>query len=503
MGFRDWTLLFAATGHLALALASISRAGKNPLALPFALLAFDLFGFTFATFCNHQLVGAHEAWRTADVVLTALAPAFILNLVLTFVGKSRRFRIARVLTFALFGLLALSSATAFVTASGTAWIESRAWAFVFLAAWAPTFVVELWFLWAHLRSSADVEEQARTRLIFAALFVGGIFASTDIWNDAGFPLPGLAPIGTLVSTSLVAVVALRLRLFDRNLSTATTLYAGSISVAAVVVYLTLFHALRSSTPALTFGILVVTLFFAAVVREATTAFADHRQRVDQLAILGRFSAQMAHDLKNPLAALVGAVQFLESDTNPESATSREFRGLIVEQAKRIRTVVDTYDRVARVEPLRVVVNVNDLVRRVTALQQYAAVETVKLSLELSEDVTDAELDPDLISGALENLVRNAIEAMPGGGTIVVRTSHERDTTLVLSVTDTGEGIEARNAERAFDDFFTTKQAGSGLGLAFVRRVAIAHGGDALLESKRGAGTKVEIRILDAGLLKRA
>ena len=130
---------------------------------------------------------------------------------------------------------------------------------------------------------------------------------------------------------------------------------------------------------------------------------------------------MSHDLKNPLAALVGAVQFLENDASTESATSREFHALIVEQAKRIRAVVDTYDRVARVEPVRSLVNVNDLVKRVTALQTFGAPETVKLFLELGDDAGDVELDPELISGALENLVRNAIEAMAHGGTIIVRT----------------------------------------------------------------------------------
>ncbi|MEO8796322.1 MAG: ATP-binding protein, partial [Polyangiaceae bacterium] len=357
----------------------------------------------------------------------------------------------------------------------------------------PTFVAELGLLWKHLRSSGDADEQARARLIFAALLVGGVFASTDIWNDAGFPLPDLTAIGTLLATSLVAVVALRLRLFDRNLSSATTLYASAVSVAAVIAYLTLFRALGGSTPVLVFGVAVVTLFFAAVVREATSAFAVHRERIQRLAVLGRFSAQMAHDLKNPLAALVGAVQVLEGDGSTQSAASREFHALIVEQAKRIRAVVDTFDRVARVEPMRTRVNVNELVKRVTALQAHAAPSSVKLTLELGDDVADAELDPELIAGALENLVQNAIEALGGGGAIVVRTAREGET-LVLSVRDSGQGIEARDAERAFDDFYTTKSTGTGLGLAFVRRVAIAHGGEASLESERGRGTTVRVRI---------
>jgi signal transduction histidine kinase len=103
------------------------------------------------------------------------------------------------------------------------------------------------------------------------------------------------------------------------------------------------------------------------------------------------------------------------------------------------------------------------------------------------------VDRDLLAGALENLVQNAFEAMPDGGTVTVRTSVDPDT-VVLSVEDNGQGMDARTRERAFDPFFTTKPTGSGLGLAFVRRVAEAHGGDVTLASKEGAGTTLQLRL---------
>src|SRR5450432_3008733 len=161
MSLHDAILLLAASGHLALCLASISRAGKNPLALPLALLTFDLFGWTFATFCNHQFPAARETWRAIDVVFTSLTPALVLGLVLAFVGKTRRFRVLLLASYAFFSALAVSSGTAFFVSWGSAWIESRAWAFLFLAAWAPTFAIELWLLVVHLRRCADAEEQAR------------------------------------------------------------------------------------------------------------------------------------------------------------------------------------------------------------------------------------------------------------------------------------------------------------------------------------------------------
>ncbi len=90
-------------------------------------------------------------------------------------------------------------------------------------------------------------------------------------------------------------------------------------------------------------------------------------------------------------------------------------------------------------------------------------------------------------------MRNALEAMPRGGVLTVRTRTE-DSGVVLSVEDTGEGMNARTRERAFDDFYTTKTTGSGLGLAFVRRVVEAHGGRVTLTSHEGRGTTVTLRL---------
>ena len=493
--FRDTTFLAASVGHLALAFLCLSRGGirgrKGPLAFPLALLAFDLFGWNFAVFCNHRMPSS--AWRAMDIAFTALAPPAVLHVVLAFVGRMRARRLlvrALYAAYALFGLSSLAFA----------WSESRAWAAVFLAGWLPTFVYEVWLLARHLRSSGDADEKARTRLMIAALLVGGAFASTDLWRDAGVPLPPLAPIGTLLATALVAVVALRFRLFERNLGATTSLYAVSVAVCAVLLYLTLFQGLHGNLPAMTFGITIVTLLLTAFVREATSSFSTYRERVERLAVMGRFSAQMAHDLKNPLAALVGAVQLLELDAGASGprATGRDFHALILEQAERIRGIVDKYERLGRVEPVRSRVQLNDLVKRVTALQPHATSRTLSLALDLDPALPECDLDPDLLAGALENLVRNAVEAMDEGGSVVVRTRVEArdgdEASLLLAVADTGAGMDARQAERAFDDFYTTKATGSGLGLAFVRRVALAHGGDAALTTQPGAGTTVEIRL---------
>jgi signal transduction histidine kinase len=123
---------------------------------------------------------------------------------------------------------------------------------------------------------------------------------------------------------------------------------------------------------------------------------------------------------------------------------------------------------------------------------------VELGLDLADALPECDADADLVASALENVVRNAFEAMPRGGTLRIGTRLDvpaaGDAAIVVRVQDTGEGMDARRAERAFDDFYTTKATGSGLGLAFVRRVALAHGGNVSLASRPGEGTRVELRL---------
>jgi signal transduction histidine kinase len=116
---------------------------------------------------------------------------------------------------------------------------------------------------------------------------------------------------------------------------------------------------------------------------------------------------------------------------------------------------------------------------------------VTLALDTREPECDA--DRDLLESAIENVVRNAVEATPDGGSVRVETD-AADAWIVVRVIDTGVGMNARQLARAFEDFFTTKPSGSGLGLAFARRVLLAHDGDVGITSESGRGTTVELRL---------
>lgn len=490
MSFRDLTFLVAAMGHLALAALATYRREKNPVALPIGLLSLVLFGWAFAVVCHHRFVG--DMWRTLDLLLTAISPPLLLRVVLTFAGRMREHRRLLRLSYAWYALLALVTTWAFFDPRGVPFNESFWWASWFLAGWVPMLVYTPVVLVRHLRSVGDADEKARTRLVLASILVGEVFASTDVVHDMGVPVPALAPVGTLASTLLMAIAVLRFGLFERTLGALHMVYATSVAAAFVLLYLTLFQGLSGNLPALTFAITVVTLALTAVVREAAASHSEERERRERLTVLGRFAAQMAHDLKNPLAALIGAVDVLEGQSKARGE-DETFLHLMRDQASRIRTIVQTYDRLGRVEPHRALVDMGDLVTRVCALKQFGQGE-VRVRAHLPESAPRAEADGDLLASALENLVQNALEASPRGAADIEVTVSRDDTGMwIISVEDHGDGMDPRQAERAFDDFFTTKVTGSGLGLAFVRRVALAHGGDVALRSRKGEGTRVELR----------
>jgi two-component system, NtrC family, sensor histidine kinase HydH len=351
----------------------------------------------------------------------------------------------------------------------------------------------------HLLTATDREEKSRTRLLLLALLFGASGTLADFLNDLGAPIPRLSTPGTFVASLLLGVVALRLRLFGRPPSRRAVIVALLVTAGGVLSYLAALHFLSEEGAALAIGVGMVMVTLVVAGRERAVARRAERERLRQLALLGRFSAQMAHDLKNPLAALSGAVDFLREEVSRGAALASHgtFLDLIAQQAERLRRVIEGCERLGRVEPQPLPVDLNVMVKQVLSLQRFAAIG-VRIETFLDPHLPALMADPDLLARGTENLVRNALEAMPEGGVLTVRTSLSRGAhnrpCVAVSVRDTGCGMDPRQAERALDDFYTTKPEGTGLGLAFVRRVVTAHGGDVKLVTAPARGTEVTLRL---------
>lgn len=235
-------------------------------------------------------------------------------------------------------------------------------------------------------------------------------------------------------------------------------------------------------------------------RPLIAASSEERARERYLATIGRFSSQMAHDIRNPLAAILGAAQFLKEERVQGRSMDPhdEFIDMIIERTRRVERLVRDYLRMGRLEldlgPLDINALLSDAVGGLAVTLADAKVE---IRMQLAPDLPFLEADRDLLMFALENVLRNACEAMSTGGELAVRTdasSNEQPARVSISIRDSGSGMDVRTRERALQGFFTTKEGGSGFGLAFVARVVEAHGGALSVESEEGKGTLVVMQI---------
>lgn len=491
--------LAACAAFLGLAALAATRGAKNPLALPLALLCVDLFAYN-----GLELLGSvtgSSAWDALESASAALSAPFMIHFALAFLGARREQRALLNAAYVYFGLVALSSLAAFVVPALSTYPSGGAWALAMLAGVVPCFSWLGVLLVRHYRRSGSAEERARTQLFIGTLVIGVGGPVTDLLAIAGASSgPRLAAWGMLLSAILLTALALRSRLL-RGPTVVLATNAAIIGVVGIVAHLLVFRWLGSRSALLVFGTVAVTLVSLGAARTVWSALTTYRERAAYLATLGRLSAQMAHDIRNPLAAIRGAAQYLDGERERGGTLeeSREMLELIVAQADRLERVVRDYQRLGRAEPVRAATDVGELVRGVVdgaRVSEEAA--SIELGVQTGGSLGTIEIDPDLVRAALENLVRNALEAIAEskkGSAVRVRAERavvrDRDS-VVLEVSDDGPGMDPRILERAEDAFFTTKASGSGLGLAFVRRVADAHGAELVVDTRAGHGTTVRL-----------
>lgn len=482
----------ACAGHLAFAIVVWLRRGRSPIAPLLTLLFLDAFTWNFAALAA-ALTGARE-WSVVDRFFSSFMAPLALHVVVVFVGRAKSLANVPYVAYAVGLVLALVGAFD---------VESSLWWVSLLVFGNLAVALAVGLLVVHRRASDDRAERARTELILIGLVVAAVLGSTDLWVDeVSVPIPPLGNVGTLFAMILFAVATMRLRLLDSTVPVVLLVYALAFAALSVTVYLLAVHWLERKTALGVLALLSIVVIGLAVARELGGSAAVARERVRRLATLGRFSEQLAHDLRNPIAALKGALQFLKTERGQGRPLEPhgEFLDLMAEQVERLQRVVAEYQRLANVQPVLATSCLNDIVREVIGMQRFAVVSNVRLNAELADDLPEANLDKDLVATTLENVLRNAYEAMPNGGTVTVRTERLADAAggVAVSVADEGQGMDARVLDRASDEFFTTKATGSGLGLSFAARVAQAHGGTLRLTSRPGKGTVVRLSLPPAG-----
>jgi two-component system sensor histidine kinase PilS (NtrC family) len=222
------------------------------------------------------------------------------------------------------------------------------------------------------------------------------------------------------------------------------------------------------------------------------------RQADRLAAVGRLAANIAHEIRNPLASVSGAIEVLSKEL-PTDATQGRLVEIVLRESERLNRLITDFLEYARpAPPTMVEVELARLVEDVLVLLEHRKLPPgLKVVREL-EPPLPARVDPQQMSQAIWNLCLNAVEAMPEGGELRVggrRNDRERaPARLEIWITDTGHGIAENDLRQVFEPFYSTKSGGTGLGLASVYRIIQDHGGQTEVRSRVGAGTTFTLSI---------
>jgi signal transduction histidine kinase len=236
---------------------------------------------------------------------------------------------------------------------------------------------------------------------------------------------------------------------------------------------------------------------------AMAAALDEREqrliRSERLAAVGKIAAQITHEVRNPLSSIGLNAEMLEEETSGEA---RKLARAIVKEVDRLTEITEEYLRFARLpRPKLEREDLRELVLSLVAfMRQELDGHGVTVDVDLPATLPPVAADEHQLRQALLNLMRNAVEAMRQGGRLTLRATRIADDDgrfIELTIADTGEGIAADHLQKIFDPFFSTKEGGTGLGLALTQQIVVEHGGKIEVRSEPGRGTTFIVRLVAA------
>lgn len=223
---------------------------------------------------------------------------------------------------------------------------------------------------------------------------------------------------------------------------------------------------------------------------------EQLRHADRLATIGQLSAGVAHELNEPISSILGFAQLLQKDMALPMQAKKDIEK-IMRASLHAREVIKKLMLFARqMPPQKTRVNLNQIVdESMYFLESRCSKEGIKVVRELSSELPDVTADQAQMTQVLVNTVVNAIQAMPNGGQLTIRTKTSVNSVL-LFVEDTGVGMDENIQRQIFQPFFTTKDVGqgTGLGMAVVYGIVTSHGGTIHVDSTVGLGSKIEIRL---------
>ena len=226
------------------------------------------------------------------------------------------------------------------------------------------------------------------------------------------------------------------------------------------------------------------------------ALEETRRRQERLAAVGRIAAGIAHEIRNPLAAMRGSIQVLSSEANGDPAQA-ELMEIVLRESDRLNRIITDFLTYAR--PRQVELAETDLrepLRETFTLLRHSPETRADhvIEADFPEEPVRAAADAAALRQVFWNLARNALQAMPAGGTLRAELSRTEEGRVRVCFADTGDGMTPEQVERLFEPFSSSRAGGTGLGLSIAYQIVRDHGGTINVRSREGAGTTIIIEL---------
>lgn len=220
------------------------------------------------------------------------------------------------------------------------------------------------------------------------------------------------------------------------------------------------------------------------------------EKVEKMATIGELSSAIAHEIKNPLAGISGAIQVLSEGFAHDDQRREIMDDVLVEINRLDKTVRNLMSFARPPAPSLILIPVSAIIERtVELIAGQAKKQHIDVNILPTDDLAVVRADPDQIQQVLLNIIVNALHVMPQGGELKVATRVIKAESVVeVAISDNGTGIAKADVEKIFEPFFTTKTSGTGLGLAICRNIVESHSGTVDVESAPGQGTTFRIRL---------